>query len=247
MSGRLKKGPIPLYYQLERVLRKRILNGRLPPENQFPTERQLCEEFEVSRITVRQTLMILENEGLIRREQGRGTFANPPANAAGIPFELYGYLDDVFYIGAQTRLEIRSKKLISPDAEIARDMSVESGDRIYLLEGVRHFGNKHKAFFQAFVPKSIGEKISIKKISSPFLISIVERVSLEMVKKAHITISAAVATRKLAAIMGLKTGHPLLVIKRVYFSKKGQVLERAVTHFPGGLYQAVGKLERIVS
>ncbi len=82
MSGKLKKGPIPLYYQLERMLRRRILNGKLTPEKPFPTERKLCDEFGVSRITVRQTLMILENEGLIRREQGRGTFVTPPATAS---------------------------------------------------------------------------------------------------------------------------------------------------------------------
>ncbi len=247
MSGKLKKGPIPLYYQLERVLRKRILNGKLTPDNQFPTERQLCEEFEVSRITVRQTLMILENEGLIRREQGRGTFVTPPSTPAGVPFELYGYLDDVFYIGAQTRLEIHSKKRIRADAEIARDMGLEPGEAVFELEGVRHFGNQHMAFFQAIVPKRIGEKISIKELPNPYLISLVERISLEMVKKAHQTISAAAATKKLASVMRLEPGHPLLVIKRIYFSKKGEVLERAVTHFPGGLYQAVGRLERIIS
>jgi GntR family transcriptional regulator len=246
MSGKLKKGPIPLYYQLERVLRKRILNGRLTSATQFPTERQLCEEFGVSRITVRQTLMILENEGLIRREQGRGTFVTLPANTSRIPFELYGYLDDVFYIGEHTRLQIRSKKMVAADAETARDMGLEKGQPVYLLEGVR-IAKERSAFFQATLPQKIGAKIAIRELPTPFLISEVERVSLQMVKKSHQTISAAVATEKLAGIMGLKQGDPLLVIKRIYYSKNGDVLERAVTHFPADLYQAVGRLERIIS
>ncbi len=246
MSGKLKKGPIPLYYQLERVLHKRILNGRLTPKNQFPTERQLCEEFGVSRITVRQALMILENEGLIQREQGRGTFATPPASTSRIPFELYGYIDDIFFIGEQTRLRIRSKKMIAADAETARDMGLEEGQQICLLEGVRTARNR-SAFFQAYLPKKIGEKIAIRELPTPFLISEVERVSLQRMKKAHQTISAAVATKKLAEIMDLKPGAPLLVIKRIYFSKNGDVLERAVTHFPSDVYQAVGRLERIIS
>ena len=71
---KLKKTPIPLYYQLEKVLRKRILSGKLQPDLAVPTEKELCQEFGVSRITVRQALLSLESDNLIRREQGRGTF-----------------------------------------------------------------------------------------------------------------------------------------------------------------------------
>ncbi len=69
MTLKLKKGPTPLYYQLERALRRRILTAQMAPSSKFPTERQIGEEFGVSRITVRQALMNLENEGLLSREQ----------------------------------------------------------------------------------------------------------------------------------------------------------------------------------
>jgi DNA-binding FadR family transcriptional regulator len=78
MTRKLKNGPIPLYCRLERALRQRILMGKITSAGHFPTERQLCEDFQVSRITVRQALMIVENEGLIGWEQGRGTFGAPP-------------------------------------------------------------------------------------------------------------------------------------------------------------------------
>jgi GntR family transcriptional regulator len=246
MNRKLKKGPIPLYYQLERALRKRILTGKIPPSSQFPTERQLCEEFGVSRITVRQSLMILENEGLISREQGRGTFITKK-NGTGIPYDLFGYVDDLFFLGAQSRLVLKGKKLVKVDSQVASEMALEEGKQVYLFEGLRFFDGEHAAFFQAYLPKGIGAKIHLKELDTPFLIAAVERISLETVKKAHQTISAAVATKKLASIMKLKVGHPLLVVKRIYFSKKGDALERAVSYFPGDLYQSVAKLERIVS
>jgi GntR family transcriptional regulator len=246
MTPKLKKGPIPLYYQLERALRKRILNGKITPSGQFPTERQLCEEFGVSRITVRQALMILENEGIISREQGRGTFVNT-REYPSMPYELYGYVDDLFFIGAQTRLRLNSKNLITADSKIALDMGIEEGEEIFLFEGLRELDEKHTAFFQAYIPKEMGEKIPLKELDTPFFISVVERVSLETVKKAHQTISAAVATEQLARVMNIQEGHPLLVVKRIYFSKRGNLLQMAVTHFPGDSYQSVAKLERIVS
>ena len=246
MTRELKKGPIPLYYQLERTLRKRILTGKITPSGQFPTERQLGEEFGVSRITVRQALMILEDEGLLSREQGRGTFVTR-RNGVRLPYELYGYVDDLFFLGAQSRLALNGKKLIRVDSQVASDMGMEEGGEVYLFEGIRIFKGKHNAFFQAYLPKEVGGRIPLKELNTPFLIAAVERVSLEIVKRAHQTITAAVATRRLASVMKLKAGHPLLVIKRIYFSKRGNVLEMAVTHFPGDIYQSVAKLERIVS
>lgn len=246
MTRKLKKGPIPLYYQLERALRKRILTRKISPSSRFPTERQLCEEFRVSRITVRQALMIMENQGLVSREQGRGTFV-AKKDGARISYDLYGYADDLFFLGEQSGLKLNGKKLIKADSQVAHDMGMEEGDDIYLFEGVRLFGGNHTAFFQAYLPKEIGAKIPLGELNTPFLISAGKQVSLGMVKKAHQTITAAIANKRLASVIKLRVGHPLLVIKRIYFSKKGSVLEMAVTHFPGDCYQSVANLERIVS
>jgi DNA-binding GntR family transcriptional regulator len=64
---------IPLYYQLENLLREKIVSGELEPGDKLPTELELIEQYGVSRITVRQALQALADEGLIERKQGRGT------------------------------------------------------------------------------------------------------------------------------------------------------------------------------
>jgi GntR family transcriptional regulator len=197
MTRKLKKGPIPLYYQMERALRKRILTGKITFSRQFPTERQLGEEFGVSRITVRHALMILENEGLLSREEGRGTLVIK-RDGARIPYDLYGYVNDLFFLGAQSRLKLNGKKLIKVDSQIASDMGMEDGEEVYLFEGVRIFDGNHTAFFQAYLPKGVGGKISLKELKTPFLIAAVERVSPEMGKKAHQTVTAAVTTKQFA-------------------------------------------------
>jgi len=62
------------YGLVARTLRARILNGELRPGEQLPTERELCKLFSVSRITIRRALGILEEESLLHRHQGRGTY-----------------------------------------------------------------------------------------------------------------------------------------------------------------------------
>ncbi|MCK4570984.1 extracellular solute-binding protein [Candidatus Bipolaricaulota bacterium] len=71
-----KNGNAPLYRQLEEILKQRIKNGELKPGDQIPTEFDLCEQFGISRISVRQALAELANDGFLCRHQGRGTFVN---------------------------------------------------------------------------------------------------------------------------------------------------------------------------
>ena len=77
MDRRLDKGiSVPLYRQLKEILEERIRQGRFRPGERLPAERELCRQFGVSRITVRQALDELANEGLLYRHQGSGTFVN---------------------------------------------------------------------------------------------------------------------------------------------------------------------------
>ena len=63
---------LPLYQQLQRGLRQAIQNKLLAPEDALPPEREMAEEFSVSRITVRKALDGLVGEGLLTRRQGSG-------------------------------------------------------------------------------------------------------------------------------------------------------------------------------
>ncbi len=74
---------IPLYMQVAEILTRRILNGDYPPGSSLPAEAELCAEFNIARGTVRQALGKLEDEGFVRREQGRGTFVTWGEGHAG--------------------------------------------------------------------------------------------------------------------------------------------------------------------
>jgi len=78
---------IPLYYQLQELLKEQIESGEWRPGDQLPSEPQLASRFGVSRVVVRQALAILQDDGQILRAQGRGTFVADPkldARAGGL-------------------------------------------------------------------------------------------------------------------------------------------------------------------
>lgn len=241
---KFKKSPVPLYHQLEKVLRKRILSGKLKPDQVLPPEKELGQEFGVSRITVRQALLSLESDNLIRREQGRGTFVSF-RNDRNLQFRLYGTVDDLFQLGEKTTLKLHSKKLIQPAPEIVQDMKLGEGEKVFLFEGIRHLYDGHTAFFKAYIPEEIGKKIQLEAPDRPLFIERVEREALETVRRSLQVTSASTADKTMATLLQVKKGHPLLVVKRIYFSKSGRALEMAVTSFPGDAYQGVAELVRV--
>ncbi len=80
-----KKIAVPLYRQLKQILEEGIERGDYRPGDRIPTEEELCRQFGVSRVTVRQALGALANEGLVLRHQGSGTFVNHRLPAKVIP------------------------------------------------------------------------------------------------------------------------------------------------------------------
>jgi DNA-binding GntR family transcriptional regulator len=77
-SGLDRRSRVPLYYQLQELLHQQIASGRFRVGDALPSEGELCELFSVSRIVVRQALQVLEDDGEIVRQQGRGTFVTEP-------------------------------------------------------------------------------------------------------------------------------------------------------------------------
>src|SRR5215510_3828097 len=73
-----KKNPIPLYYQLAEQIREQIKAGELKPGDQLPSERELSERSAISRMTVRQAISYLEQQGVLAVRQGVGTFVAEP-------------------------------------------------------------------------------------------------------------------------------------------------------------------------
>lgn len=68
--------PVPLYLQLADIFRQRIVRGRWTPGNTLPSIELLMKEFTVARITVRQAIRLLSDEGLVTAQRGKGTFVN---------------------------------------------------------------------------------------------------------------------------------------------------------------------------
>lgn len=239
---KLEKQVVPKYYQLEQILRQGIASGKFGLSEPLPNERELCEEHGVSRTTVRSALAALEADGMIYREQGRGTFVK--YNPDKWNFQLKGSFSDLFQAGANVTLTIENKKLVRPEAWLVQDMKLYAGESVYFFEGIRTFYSSLTTLFQVYVPEEIGKQIRLEDFGDVVFIRAVERIAMDPVKKALLTSSATVATQTIASKLGIEVGDPVLVQKLIHLSKHQKVLQVSNNYFPGDRYQHTTELER---
>ncbi len=134
-AGMRRDKAIPLYYQLETVLRKKILSGDCAPETPLPSEDALAQEYSVSRITVRQALASLEQDGLVVRQRGKGTFVSKEAQAVELP-RFTGSIEDLMLMGLRTATQVLEFVWIDPPEHIRRRLDLD-GEKVLRIEKVR--------------------------------------------------------------------------------------------------------------
>lgn len=113
-----RRSPLPLHYQLQQALRAAVIEGRLAPGDALPSEPDLAQQTGVSRTTVRQAIEQLVREGLLRREQGRGTFVTPLEDRPA--FGSYTFTSDLRRQLSDTSGEtVTAPEIDDPAAKIA--------------------------------------------------------------------------------------------------------------------------------
>lgn len=128
---------IPLYFQLESLIRRCISSGLLKPGDTLPSEMELCQSFSISRSTVRQAIGGLEEEGLVTRHQGKGTFvAEPKLHRRGE--NIYSFTAEAAAMGKQASSTLLSFQVIHPSAEVQRMLELQSSEvEVYCFTRIR--------------------------------------------------------------------------------------------------------------
>ena len=226
----LDKGPTPLYYQLKNILESKIRSQELKERERLPSEAELCSEFGVSRITVRQALSELLKDGLIYRERGKGTYI---AEGAGWKKPvLKGSIENLMAAGVGTLIKVLSYKEVVAPKEFSKALTGGRPEKVYRLEIIRLMSGGPQAYSLIYFPAKLGKMISGNDIKETTeIISFVEDKLGTKAQGAHQTIDVGVATELLAKNLSVKQQTPLLVICREYFTRTGALMFLAKSYY----------------
>ena len=127
---------VPFYLQLEDLLLKRISSGEWAPGGQIPTESELCEQYGVSRVTVRQALARLVQRGLLTRGRGKGTFVRDSRVTASAR-SVSSFSTELDALGMKPGAEILGIDRVRASDVIADAMNREPGTELFRLRRLR--------------------------------------------------------------------------------------------------------------
>lgn len=239
----LDQGPTPLYHQLKNILKERILSNELKGSQRLPTEAELCIEYNVSRITVRQALTELMKDGLIYRDRGRGTFVTEGAEFKRP--ELKGSIENLIVAAKGTHTRVLSYKEILSPPTIARLLQLKKPEKVFELQLVRFTSKAPLGYSFIYFPYSLGKTVSPEELNgSTEIITFVEEKLKTKAHRAKQAIDVGVADKVLAEHLSVKPETPLLIIERDYYTRKGSAMFVAITYFRPDVYKYEIELTR---
>ena len=237
-----------MYYRVASLLKARILGGVYVPGELLSTERQIAEEFEVSRITARQALNQLREQGLVTRRRGQGTYVSEalPESARQAPVEFSGFLDDLLTQAdhAETReLEWDSTAAAPPDVYQALDLP--EGTPILRIDRVRARRGQPYAIVRNWIPPTIADRLDVERLWDTSFLRLLETDIGVRVTESIEDIRASTADEDLAERLGIGIGSPLLAIERVSYAEGGDIVEYVITWYAADRYHFRARLTRV--
>ncbi|HLR64824.1 MAG TPA: GntR family transcriptional regulator [Pseudogracilibacillus sp.] len=131
-----KKSSIPIYYQLKEIILEMIDNEDVSPGDLIPTERELCEFHDISRMTVRMAIMELVNEGILYREQGKGTYVAHQKPKRELT-KLTSFTEEMKKLGHKVETVLLSFKTLASSKKISKVFNIREGDELIELIRLR--------------------------------------------------------------------------------------------------------------
>jgi GntR family transcriptional regulator len=237
---------MPKYYQLYQIIKQKIDDGVWLPHQMIPSERELEEIYNVSRTTVRQTLDILVNRGIIFREAGKGTFVGLPKPQYSV-HELMSYSEGMRKRGKVPGQKVLDFRYVKPDDSIVTNMELKDPDsEVLFVERLRLADGETIGIHSAYLYLEGQKPITRERLEEcESLYKILEYDYNIIPTEASETIEAVAANAREAKLMNIKKGAPLLLIKRIVRSQQRRIIEYVRILYLGDAYKYYVNLYKI--
>jgi len=225
----------PLHYQLETILRRKILSGELEPDTRLPTQDELVDQYHVSRITVRQAVSALERDGLVYSMRGKGTFVLGKGH--DIQFSrLTGSVSDLIARGIKIQTRVLGFSWTRVLPSITEHLGLSAETEVLHIERLRLARSRPLAYVVNYLPPDIGRKIRRKDLTTKPLLRILEDDLAIELTRADQKIEADIADTYLAQLLDIRVGDPLLKTERLTFGTGHNAIEYVLIWYRADRY-----------
>ncbi len=234
------KNPIPIYYQIREQLRQQIVGGQLNPGDMLPTEMEICAECGVSRMTARQALTQLANEGLVTRQRGRGTFvAAPKATLDSSQFPLQSYTELLGQIGLQAGAVVLAQVVEPATEAVAAQLKLNPGDPVVRITRQRLMRGEAMSLETSVYPHSRCPDLASLNLTNQSIYRLLEERFDLAPAYATDTVELSVAGAYEAKELKISEGVPVVLVTRLSFLEDDTPIEFTQTIHRGDRFKSI--------
>jgi GntR family transcriptional regulator len=214
-----KESPTPMYFQLYSLLKSCIQDGTFPNGARLPTEKQLSDEFSISRITAKRSLDELAAENMVERRRGKGTHVTYRYQPKPVHAPLIGMLEEIESMALNSRARVLDCDSLQPPQNVRDEFAMATGETALYLARVRERNNQPFGFYKSWT-------VGVEKPANPELFRKVPRLKYfrdNGLQITHVkqTLSAVAADAEAAAALSVEEGAPLLKLNRRSYKQVG--------------------------
>ncbi|MEQ9764525.1 GntR family transcriptional regulator [Streptococcus jiangjianxini] len=214
----------PLYLKMVDTL-ELVIRDSMSPHDKLPSERELSETFDVSRITVRQALKELEARGFIYKKQGKGTFVSSIENVKTDLSSAYSFTEQMKKLGKKPETRILSFEKVQVTPYLATYLNMELGTEVFELERLRLADGLPLMFERTYMPADLFKELSEEKLPKKPLYDIFAQDFNQTIRVAEEEFSASIALDYEADLLDIKKGSAVLQIARRTYNDKNMLIE----------------------
>lgn len=208
-----KKSKIPLYLQLMEELIKKIEKQDYQEHTKLPSERELCEIYSLSRITIRQALQELEHEGYIYKQHGIGTFVAPKLYNQKLA-QLYTFTEEMEKLGKAPSTKVLSFEKMAIDERLAMKMGLKPLDGVYKIVRLRLADEMPLMYETSYIPSEVFPNLSKAQMQEkPMYDIFYEDYQIELTRATE-RFSATLTRKEEAENLAIAINQPAMLIKR---------------------------------
>lgn len=224
-----------LYVKIADAIMEKIKTEEWGAGHMIPSEKELCQQYHVSRPTVRAALSMLVNQGYLERVKGKGSFVSKPRILEDSTVFLESFSRELAVKGMQVQTEVLEHRVTEVDEEVAGKLGLSPGDEVIKLVRLRYVKDSFQegpivynvSYFPGryeFLQKSNFEEESLTSVLKR---NHVERRYLEK------NIEAIRIEGKIARILGVPENSLGILIRAVCrMADQSQVVEYTLSYYP---------------
>ncbi|MEL6224649.1 MAG: GntR family transcriptional regulator [Cyanobacteria bacterium J06626_14] len=223
---------VPLHISISEKLRCQIEAGEYSPGEKLPSEHQLMETFNVSRITVRQAIANLVNQGLVQTRQGKGVFVTPQQKVSySLSSPLVFLEKDIGRKGIQFTFENLTFKKVSPPEEVLSILQIDNNPVAYLQKKLLRMDGVAGAIDMSYVLPEFGQQFRTQ-LKRQMTFPTLEENGIP-IEQIDAVIESTHADYEAGDYLDVPLGHPLIVYRYTTYTTNhrpivyGETISRA--------------------